>query len=78
MVFFTLGVNAGIKKHFSKKFYIDTGFHFGGGGGAGAPDGGGAFILPHFNVGYQFKKISLKAVGVILTFLMEEILRGIK
>ena len=49
MVFFTLGVNAGIKKHFSKKFYIDTGFHFGGGGGAGAPDGGGAFILPHFN-----------------------------
>jgi len=49
--FFTLGVNAGIKKYFSNKFYIDTGFHFGGGGGGtGAPDGGGAFILPHFNV----------------------------
>jgi hypothetical protein len=59
--FFTLGVNAGIKKHFSKKFYIDTGFHFGGGGGAGAPDGGGAFILPHFNLGYQLKKISLNS-----------------
>ena len=66
--FFTLGVNAGIKKHFSKKFYIDTGFHFGGGGGARAPDGGGAFILPHFNVGYQFKKISLNSGWSYINF----------
>lgn len=57
--FFTLGVNAGIKKHFSNQFYIDTGFHFGGGGGAGAPDGGGAFILPHFNLGYEFRNFSI-------------------
>ncbi|WP_343330314.1 hypothetical protein [Polaribacter staleyi] len=57
--FFTLGINAGLKKYFSKKLYIDTGFHFGGGGGAGAPDGGGAFILPHANLGYQFKNFSL-------------------
>lgn len=59
--FFTLGVNAGIKKYFSDDFYIDTGFHFGGGGGAGAPDGGGAFILPHFNLGYNFKNFSLNS-----------------
>ncbi|TXD52940.1 MULTISPECIES: hypothetical protein [unclassified Polaribacter] len=59
--FFTLGVNAGIKKYIDDKFYVDTGFHFGGGGGAGAPDGGGAFILPHFNVGYDFKNFSVNS-----------------
>lgn len=57
--FFTLGVNAGIKKNISEKLYLDTGFHFGGGGGAGAPDGGGAFILPHLNLGYNFERFSL-------------------
>ncbi|MFN0729955.1 hypothetical protein [Polaribacter gochangensis] len=55
---FTLGMNLGIKKNISKNLFIDAGFHFGGGGGASAPDGGGAFILPHLNFGYQFKKIS--------------------
>lgn len=59
--FFTLGVNAGIKKYFTDDFYVDTGFHFGGGGGAGAPDGGGAFILPHLNVGYQFENFSINS-----------------
>ena len=57
--FFTLGVNAGFKSYLSESLYIDTGVHFGGGGGAGAPDGGGAFILPHLNLGYQFNKFSL-------------------
>ncbi len=57
--FFTLGINAGIKKYFSDKFYVDAGFHFGGGGGAAALDGGGAFILPHANIGYDFKKFSI-------------------
>ena len=56
---FTLGINAGFKKYLSERFFIDTGFHFGGGGGAGAPDGGGAFILPHLNLGYDFKDFSL-------------------
>lgn len=56
---FTLGVNAGYQKYLSDQFFIDAGFHFGGGGGAGAADGGGAFILPHFNLGYQFEKFSL-------------------
>ena len=59
--FFTLGVNAGIKKYLGKDFYVDTGFHLGAGGGAAAPDGGGIFILPHFNLGYDFKKISLNS-----------------
>ena len=59
--FFTLGVNAGIKKHLFSNLYLDTGVHFGGGGGAGAPDGGGAYILPHFNLGYQFSKFSIEA-----------------
>ncbi|QTE22615.1 hypothetical protein [Polaribacter cellanae] len=59
--FFTLGINAGIKKYFSKKLYVDTGFHFGGGGGAGALDGGGAFILPHVNLGYDFKHFTLNS-----------------
>ncbi|MEO9572076.1 MAG: hypothetical protein ABJH82_03280 [Polaribacter sp.] len=59
--FFTLGVNAGYKKLITNKLYLDTGFHFGGGGGAGAPDGGGAFILPHFNLGYHFKNFSINS-----------------
>ena len=59
--FFTLGVNAGIKKYLTDDFYFDTGFHFGGGGGASAPDGGGAFILPHFNLGYQFNNFSVNS-----------------
>ena len=58
---FTLGVSAGIKKNLFKNLYFDTGLHFGGGGGAGAPDGGGAYILPHFNLGYQFTKFSIEA-----------------
>jgi len=59
--FFTLGVNVGIKKSLFSNLYIDTGVHFGGGGGAGAPDGGGAYILPHLNLGYQFSKFSIEA-----------------
>ncbi len=56
--FFTLGVNLGIKKQITEKLFIDSGLHFGGGGGASTPDGGGAFILPHVNLGYQFKNFS--------------------
>ncbi|MDD7913165.1 hypothetical protein [Polaribacter ponticola] len=59
--FFTLGINAGIKKYITEDLYLDTGFHFGGGGGASAPDGGGAFILPHFNLGYNFKNFSINS-----------------
>jgi len=57
---FTLGVDAGIHANLSKTFFIDTGVHLGGGGGSGAPDGGGAFVLPHFNVGYNFNTFSLE------------------
>lgn len=57
--FFTLGVNAGVKKEIYKNLFVDAGFHFGGGGGASAPDGGGAFILPHVNLGYDFKHFSI-------------------
>lgn len=66
--FFTLGINAGIKKYFFDNFYLDTGFHFGGGGGAGAPDGGGAFILPHFNLGYNFKNFSINSGWSYINF----------
>lgn len=59
--FFTLGINAGIKPKITNKLFVDAGFHFGGGGGASAPDGGGAFILPHINVGYDFKHFSATA-----------------
>jgi hypothetical protein len=55
---FTLGINAGVKSMLSEKLFLDTSFHIGGGGGAGAPDGGGVFILPHINFGYQFKNFS--------------------
>ena len=55
---FTLGINAGIKKALTKKVFVDAGIHVGGGGGASTPDGGGAFLLPHINIGYQFKKFS--------------------
>ncbi len=55
---FTLGINLGTKINLTKKLFLDAGFHFGGGGGAGAPDGSGAFILPHLNLGYQFTSFS--------------------
>lgn len=55
---FTLGLNLGIKKKISDKIFIDTGIHLGAGGGAGAQDGGGAFLLPHFNIGYEFEHFS--------------------
>ena len=66
--FFTLGVNAGLKKYFSDSFYLDAGFHFGGGGGAGAKDGGGAFILPHLNLGYEFKNFSINGGWSYINF----------
>ena len=59
--FFTLGVNAGYKAYFNKQLFLDTGIHLGGGGGANAPDGGGAFILPRMNLGYQFENFSFTA-----------------
>ncbi|PQJ77665.1 hypothetical protein [Polaribacter porphyrae] len=74
--FFTLGVNAGIKKYFGNNFYLDTGFHFGGGGGKGAPDGGGAFILPHFNLGYDFKNFSLNSGWCYVDFFDEGNIKG--
>lgn len=58
--FFTLGIEAGIRKNITPNLFFDTGIHFGGGGGSGAPDGGGAFILPHFNLGYQFSGFSIE------------------
>ncbi|WP_298883357.1 hypothetical protein [uncultured Polaribacter sp.] len=69
--FFTLGINAGLKKYLSNNFYLDTGLHFGGGGGAGAPDGGGAFILPHFNLGYDFKNFSINSGWSYVNFFDE-------
>ncbi len=59
--FFTLGANAGIKKFITDNLYTDFGFHYGGGGGAGAPDGGGVFVKPHINLGYQFKNFGINA-----------------
>jgi hypothetical protein len=59
--FFSLGVNAGFKKDITSKCYVDAGLYFGGGGGARTPDGGGAFILPHFNVGTHFSKFDISA-----------------
>ncbi|MGG8498047.1 hypothetical protein ACQY1Q_16705 [Tenacibaculum sp. TC6] len=59
--FFTLGINAGIQQKITDKLFVDAGIHFGGGGGASAPDGGGAFILPHINLGYDFKYFSTTA-----------------
>lgn len=68
---FTLGVNAGIQKKLTDNLFLDTGFHFGGGGGASAPDGGGAFILPHLNLGYQFKNFSATAGYSYINFFDE-------
>lgn len=74
--FFTLGINAGYQKYFNEKLYIDTGFHFGGGGGAGAPDGGGAFILPHFNLGYNLKHFSVHAGWSYINFFDGGLIKG--
>ncbi|WP_226789180.1 hypothetical protein [Polaribacter reichenbachii] len=74
--FFTLGVNLGVKKYFSDAFYIDSGFHFGGGGGKSAPDGGGAFILPHFNLGYDFKNFSINSGWSYVNFFDDGLIKG--
>lgn len=74
--FFTLGLNAGVKKKISKNIYLDSGFHFGGGGGAGAPDGGGAFILPHVNLGYTFKYFSLNTGWSYVNFFDKGNIKG--
>lgn len=74
--FFTLGFNAGFKKYFNESLYVDTGFHFGGGGGAGAPDGGGAFILPHFNLGYDFKYFSLNSGWSYVNFFDDGLIKN--
>lgn len=54
--FFTLGVNAGLKTKIVDNLLFDVGVHLGGGGGASAPDGGGAMFLGHANLVYQFPK----------------------
>lgn len=74
--FFTLGVNAGFKKYLTEKLYLDTGFHFGGGGGAGAADGGGAFILPHLNLGYNFDSFSVNTGWSYVNFFDNGLIRG--
>lgn len=56
---FTLGVNLGAKLNVTQNFFIDSGMHFGAGGGASAPDGGGAMFLPHLNIGYKFNDFSI-------------------
>lgn len=55
---FTLGLNFGAKYTLKNNLFVDLGLHFGAGGGAGAPDGGGAMILPHINFGYEFGNFS--------------------
>lgn len=57
--FFTLGFNLAFQNYLSKKIFYDLGFHFGGGGGASAPDGGGAFILPHASLGFDLQGIKI-------------------
>lgn len=74
--FFTLGINAGYKKYINEKLYIDTGFHFGGGGGAGAPDGGGAFVLPHLSLGYEFNNFSLNTGWSYVNFFDKGRIKG--
>ncbi|SFT87722.1 hypothetical protein SAMN05216474_2845 [Lishizhenia tianjinensis] len=59
--FFTLGFDLAYQNYLTKKIYYDLGFHFGGGGGASAPDGGGAFILPHVNLGLDLELMKLSA-----------------
>ncbi|NCT09369.1 MAG: hypothetical protein GW772_04730 [Flavobacteriia bacterium] len=66
--FFTLGVNSGIKKFITDDLYTDFGFHYGGGGGKSARDGGGVFIKPHINLGYQFKKFGINAGWSYINF----------
>lgn len=74
--FFTLGVNAGIQKKLTNKLFLDSGIHFGGGGGASAPDGGGAFILPHINLGYNFDDFSINAGYSYINFFDEGLIKS--
>lgn len=74
--FFTLGINAGMKQNLTDKLFTDIGFHFGAGGGAAAPDGGGAFILPHVNLGYTFKDFSLSAGWSYVNFFDGGLIEG--
>jgi len=73
---FTLNVNAGIKKDLFSNIYLNTGLHFGGGGGANAPDGGGAYILAYLNLGYQFSKFSIETGYSYINFFNNGNIKG--
>jgi len=75
---FTLGLNLGTKIPLTKKLFLDTGFHLGAGGGVSAPDGGGAFILPHINMGYQFKNFTTVAGVNYINFFDNGNIEGIQ
>lgn len=74
--FFTLGANAGIKKFITDKLFTDLGFHYGAGGGAAAPDGGGVFIKPHINLGYQFRNFGISTGWSYVNFFDEGEIRS--
>lgn len=57
--FITFGTNIGYQRKLTENIGIDASLHFGGGGGAGAPDGGGAYIVPQVSLNRQIKELRL-------------------
>lgn len=74
--FFTLGLKAGVQANISKQLFVDAGAYFGGGGGADAPDGGGAVVLSHVNLGYQFPKFAITAGYSYINFFDGGLIKG--
>ena len=74
--FFTIGINGGYKKFILEKLFLATGLHIGAGGGVAAEDGGGAFILPHLNLGYQFKNFAISTGYSYVNFFDEGKIRS--
>ncbi len=55
---FTLGTEIGYQKKVINNLFIDTNFHFGGGGGYRYLVNDGAFINPNIGLKYKYNKIS--------------------
>ncbi len=56
---FTLGAEIGYQKKFFNNFFLDTNFHFGGGGGYRYLVNDGAFINPNIGLKYKYNDFSI-------------------
>ncbi|MDQ6681219.1 MAG: hypothetical protein M3Y67_09710, partial [Pseudomonadota bacterium] len=57
--FFTVGAEAAWRRQLAGPFGVELGLYAGGGGGAGAPQGGGLMLRPHADLLWDFGPFAL-------------------